>query len=363
MDEQALAAAAAAGSHEAFCSLVDPLRRELHLFCYRMLGSFHDAEDVVQEAHLKAWRAIGSFDGRAPFRSWMYRVTINATRDAMRAKRRRVLPQDLGMPRSPEEGLGDQRADIDWLEPYPEALLESVDPLAQVELRESIRLAFIRALQLLPPKQRAVLLLREVLGWSADGVAVALDTSVPAVNSALQRARKTMEGARNQSISNASRLDDAGARMATRYIAAWEAGDIDGIVAMLTEDATHAMPPWSAWFVGREALRTLYASYPIWSGGPGPGFFRILPIRLNGTLGFAEYCREERDAPYRALALTVATLDPSGRFIVDKVSFVTPDLFEPCGLPPVLTEAEVAVQQDAIGGRSRGFTGEQATRS
>jgi RNA polymerase sigma factor (sigma-70 family) len=118
VNERALAVAAAAGSHEAFRALVDPLRRELHLFCYRMLGSFHDAEDVVQEAHLKAWRAIGSFDGRAPFRTWMYRVALNTTRDAMRARRRRVLPQDLGAPRNPEEGLGEQRADIDWLEPF-----------------------------------------------------------------------------------------------------------------------------------------------------------------------------------------------------------------------------------------------------
>jgi RNA polymerase sigma-70 factor (ECF subfamily) len=343
VNERALAVAAAAGSHEAFRALVDPLRRELHLFCYRMLGSFHDAEDVVQEAHLKAWRAIGSFDGRGPFRTWLYRVALNATRDTMRARRRRVLPQDLGAPRNPEEGLGEQRADIDWLEPYPEALLDAGDPLAQVELRESIRLAFVRALQLLPPKQRAVLLFRQVLGWSAADVAVALDTSVPAVNSALQRARATLEKTPDHRRSSTSRLDADGSRMVAKYVAAWEAGDIDGIVAMLTEDATHAMPPWSSWFVGREVLRTLYAGYPIWGGNPGPGFFRILPIALNGALGFAEYCREARDVPYKALALTVATLDRSGDFIVDKVSFVTPDLFEPFGLPPMVAGAQVAV--------------------
>ncbi len=191
-DEGALVAAAAAGNHEAFGKLVEPMARELHLFCYRMLGSFHDAEDVLQDARLKAWRALGGFDRRASFRTWMYRLVTNTALDALRSRRRRVLPQDLDGPRDPDLGLGEQRHDIPWLEPYPGSLLASSDPAGAAELRESVRLAFVRALQLLPPRQRAVLILRDVLDWSAAEVASAVDTSVAAVNSALQRARATV---------------------------------------------------------------------------------------------------------------------------------------------------------------------------
>jgi RNA polymerase sigma-70 factor (ECF subfamily) len=342
-DEGALVAAAAAGDHEAFRRLVEPIGRELHRFCYRMLGSFHDAEDVLQEAQVKAWRGLERFDRRATFRTWMYRIVTNATLDAVRSRRRRVLPQDLGVARDPTLSLGDQRHDIAWLEPYPDALLASSDPDADAEARESVRLAFVRALQILPARQRAVLILRDVLDWSAVEVAAALDTSVAAINGALQRARATVAD-RNVADRYVERseaaerdgLDARKAEMAVRYVTAWEAGDIDAIVSMLTEDAIHAMPPWAAWFVGPEALRTVYSSYGIWGDRPGPGLFRILPAALNGELGFAEYCRDAPNGPYRALALTVTTLNPAGTHIAEKVSFVRPDLFASMGFPEVL---------------------------
>jgi RNA polymerase sigma-70 factor (ECF subfamily) len=336
-DESALVAAAAAGNHEAFRRLIEPLGRELHLFCYRMLGSFHDAEDVLQEARLKAWRGLERFDRRASFRTWIYRVVANATFDALRSRRRRVLPQDLGPPRDTALGLGEQRHDIEWLEPCPDSLLATSDPETAAELRESVKLALVRAMQILPARQRATLILRDVLDWSAAEVAAALGTSVAAINSALQRARATVASSKVvRSDVLEGQLDSRKAEMAARYVTAWEAGDVDAIVSMLTEDATHAMPPFNAWFVGRDALRALYSAYEIWNGRPGPGVFRILPTSLNGELGFAEYCREEPTGTFNALALTVVSLDSGGTHITDKVSFVRSDLFTGMGFPPVL---------------------------
>jgi RNA polymerase sigma-70 factor (ECF subfamily) len=334
MGETALAAAAAAGDEEAFRRLVEPIRRDLHLLCYRLLGSFHDAEDVVQEAQVKAWRRLATFDGRASFRTWMFRVATNACLDALRTRRRRALPQDVGGVRDPAAGFGERREDIPWLEPYPDALLPDADPEAATELRESVRLAFVHALQFLPPRQRAVLILRDVLDWSAREVAAALGTSVAAVNSSLQRARETL--ARHtppRHGSSADARDRHRAELAARYVRAWEAGDIDGIVAMLTADAVQAMPPWSAWFVGRETLRRLYASYRSWGGRPGAGVFRMVPTALNGELGFAEYCRDQSDGVYRPLALTLVVPDASGTLIAEKVSFVSPELFPVLGFP------------------------------
>lgn len=328
-------AAAAAGDGDAFRRLIEPIRAELHLLCYRMLGSYHDAEDVLQDAQLKAWRRLDSYDGRASFRTWMYRVVTNACLDALRKRRRRVLPQDVDAARDPSLGLGDQRHDIPWLEPYPDGCLPGADPAAMAELRESVRLAFIRALQILPPRQRAVLIFRDVLDWTAAEAAAALDTSVAAVNSALQRARATAarHGAKADGMPEKEVRDRQRSEMADRYVRAWEAGDLDAIVSMLTVDAVHAMPPWPAWFVGRDALRTVYGGYEVWGASPGPGVFRILPTALNAELAFAEYCREKPDAPYRALALTVATLDPSGTHIAEKVSFVSPELMARLGFP------------------------------
>lgn len=334
-EETALVEAAARGDQEAFRRLVDPIGRELHLLSYRLLGSFEDAEDVWQDSQLKAWRRLDTYDRRASFRAWMYKIVTNTSLDALRRRRRRVLPQDVASRRDPAQGLGEQRLDIPWLDPYPDALLQNSDPEAALELRESIRLAFLRVLQFLPPRQRAVLILRDVLDWSASEVAAMLTMSVPAVNSALQRARATIakDGQGPSGMSERMQLDAKKAEMASRYVRAWEAGDIEAIVSMLTEDAIHSMPPWAAWFEGRDALRVVYRSYPVWEGQPGPGVFRMLPTALNGALGFAEYCRQKPHGPYEALAFTVVTLDRDGTRITEKVSFVRPELFARFGFP------------------------------
>ena len=331
----ALTAAAQAGDDRAFEQLAGPLKRELHLHCYRILGSFHDAEDAVQQVLLNAWRGLAKYDARASFRTWMYRIATNVSLDALRSRRRRVLPQDIGPARPAELGLGERRHDIPWLEPFPDGLLDAPDPHSFTELRESVRLAFVRALQVLPPRQRAVLILGDVLDWPAAEIGLALDTSTAAVNSLLQRARATVSRSRGEVIAAAD-LAAAKADMAARYVAAWEAGDIAAIVGMLTDDASHAMPPWPAWFVGRETLRAVYADYPIWGGQPGPGVFRILTAPLNGELGFVEYCRETHDQPFQALALTIALLDRTGTYITEKVSFVSADLVAAMGFPRTL---------------------------
>ncbi|MGE0352599.1 MAG: RNA polymerase subunit sigma-70 [Gemmatimonadales bacterium] len=333
-----LVEAAVHGDTDAFRQLVEPLHRELHLLCYRMLGSYHDAEDVLQNAQFKAWQGLRGFDGRARFRTWMVRVTTNACLDALRTRRRRVLPQDIGAARNPALGLGDQRHDLPWLEPFPDSRLPGADPAAAAELRESVHLAFVWALQILPPRQRATLILRDVLDWSARGVAAALGTSVAAVNSSLQRARATL-ARRPAGADLASRRSGYGTgldELAARYVRAWETGDMDAIVSMLAADAIHAMPPWPAWFAGRDSLRELYAQYPVWRGHPGPGVFRMVPTALNGGLAFAEYCRQQAEGPYHALALTVVTPDPSGTEIVEKISFVSADLLTRLGYPSVL---------------------------
>lgn len=336
--EGVLAAAAASGDHEAFRKLVEPIYRELHLFCYQMLGSVEDAEDVLQEAQIKAWRAIDRFEQRSSFRTWLYRIVTNASLDALRSRRRRLLPPDLGPPSDPTLGLGEPIHGAVWLEPYIDALPVPSDPHAATELRESVRLAFVRALQLLPPRQRAALILRDVLDWSSAEVASTLDTSIPAVNSALQRARATVSSSHAPGSSSLKPYgcDTSTAAIAARYVAAWESGDMDAIVAMLADDIVQAMPPWPGWYVGREALRTLYSGYEIWNGQPGPGVFRVVPVSLNGDLAFAEYVRSVPDGPYRALALTVVTLSSDGSHIMEKVSFVRTDLLTRLGLPASL---------------------------
>jgi RNA polymerase sigma-70 factor (ECF subfamily) len=337
--EMGLVAAAAAGDHDAFRLLVEPIRRELHLMSYRMLGSFHDAEDVLQDAQLKAWRGLNAYDGRASFRTWMFKVVMNTSLDALRTRRRRVLPQDVSSIRDPALGLGEQRLDIAWLEPYPDSLMPMTNPEAAIELRESVRLAFVRALQILPPRQRAVLILRDVFDWTASEVADALETSVASVNSALQRARATVAPrAGAERTAGESALDAKKAEMAARYVQAWEAGDIDAVVSMLTADAVHAMPPWASWFAGPEALRVLYAGYDIWNGRPRPGVFRILPTALNGELAFAEYARERPDGPYAPVAFTIVILNGDRTRVAQKVSFVQPDLVVRMGFPPTLLD-------------------------
>src|SRR5919108_6234549 len=256
--ERELLEAARGGDEDAYGRLVETYRSELHAHCYRMLGSVHDAEDALQDAMLRAWRGLPKFEGRSSFRSWLYRVATNCCLDVISKRPKRVLPIDYGPSRDPHDGPALPLAESVWVEPYPDETLGLEDgyaaPEARYEQRESVELAFIAALQHLPANQRAVLILREVLGFSAKEAAETLDTTTASVNSALQRARAAVdERLPEQSQQETLRsLGDDGVRSVVQsYVDAFDRGDIDGVVAMLTEDASFAMPPLRTWYAGR----------------------------------------------------------------------------------------------------------------
>ena len=333
--EAELIAAASRGDENAFRQLVEPLSRQVLLFCYRMLGSFQDAEDAAQEASLKAWRRLETFDGRSTFSTWLHRIATNTCLDLLKSRKRRVLPQDLAAPIVSEthpSQWGEPAFDLPWLEPFPDAMLPWSDPAAAADRRESIGLAFIRALQLLPARQRAALILSDVLDWSAAEVATALETTVPAVTSALQRARATTS--RHASAGSIAidelRLGEHERRIATKFVDAWEQGDIEGILGLLTDDAIQTMPPMLAWFQGTEALRSAYACG--WNSNPRPGVYRAVPLRMNGQLAWAFYYRPSGQGRFKALDVVVATLTDDGRLIRELTAFVNPKLFPRYGL-------------------------------
>jgi RNA polymerase sigma-70 factor (TIGR02960 family) len=308
---ESLVALARAGDERAFARLIEPHRAELHRHCYRMLGSLHDAEDALQESLVRAWNGLGGFAGTGPIRPWLFRIATNRCLTLLDGRKRRELPTDL----SPGAPL----SEVAWLEPYPE------DPQAGAERRESVALAFVAAVQHLAPQQRAVLLLREVLGFSAAEVAQQLGTSVPAVNSALQRARKVLA---RRSPRPRPTADDRVNELAGRYAAAWHAADVDAIVAMLAEDATFSMPPLAEWFRGSADIREFLLA------GPLQHRWRLLPCRANGQLAFGTYLWDERLGAYRFGALDVMTID--GDRFTEVVAFLSWDLWEPFGLPPVV---------------------------
>ena len=242
--ERELLEAARGGDEDAFGRLVEPHRGELHAHCYRMLGSVHDAEDALQEALLRAWRGLPRFEGRSSLRSWLYRIATNTCLDAIAKRPKRVLPVDYGPPTDPHDGPGEPLVESVWVEPYPDETLGVEDgfaaPEARYEQREGVELAFIAALQHLPANQRAVLILREVLGFSAKEVAETLETTTASVNSALQRARKTVDERmpeQSQQATLRSLGDDGVREIVEGYVDAWERGDVDAVVAMLAEDA------------------------------------------------------------------------------------------------------------------------------
>jgi RNA polymerase sigma-70 factor (ECF subfamily) len=329
-----LLAAAREGDEHAFGCLIEPHRSELHAHCYRMLGSLHDAEDALQDALLRAWRGLHTLERRSSLRAWLYRIATNVCLDVVARRPKRVLPVDYGAP-NPDGDPGEPVAGPVWLEPYPDELLEEgayAAPDARYEQREAVELAFVAALQHLPPRQRAVLVLREVLGFSAREVGECLDTSEVSVNSALQRARQTVdrrlpETTQQQTLRT---LGDERVRgLVERFVVALENGDVDGVLATLTEDATFTMPPYAAWYHGRDRVGESW----LMPGGPPPRL-RYLPTAANGQPAVGTYRRDPLSGVYRAIALDVLTL--RGESISDITAFRTPEVLARFGLPAEL---------------------------
>lgn len=315
--------AARDGDEQAFGRLVEPRRGELQAHCYRMLGSVQDAEDAMQDAMLRAWRGLSGLDDPKALRAWLYRIATNACLDAIGKRPKRVLPIDYGPAADPHEPPGKPAVESVWIEPYPDETLEVDDglagPEARYEQREAMELAFVAALQLLPANQRAVLIMREVLGFSAKETAEALDTTVASVNSALQRARKTIDDKlpeQSQQTTLRQLGDDRVKEIIDGYVEAWQRGDVDAVVAMLTEDACFSMPPMSTWFHGREGIATWMRNSPL------SGDFRWKPLltRANGQPTLAFYSWDPEQEAYVPFALNVLTLD--GEEISDVTAFI-----------------------------------------
>ncbi len=320
---------------EDFPRLADPFRRELLAHCYRMLGSVHDAEDQVQETYLRAWRAYDSFEGRSSMRTWLHRIATNTCLDALESRSRRPLPTGLGAANADPLGVLDERAEVPWLEPVADDLVgadaaEGADPASVVTARESVRLAFVAALQHLPPRQRAVLLLREVLRWRAAEVAELLGTSVASVNSALQRARAQLARLAPSEGSVSEPETAAQRELLDRYMAAFEAKDVQAIVSLFTQDAVWEMPPFTGWFQGPEDIGLLVKTHC-----PGdPGGMRLIPAALNGQPSFAMYLRAEPGQDFLPFQLHVVELD--GDTVSHVTAFLDVSLFARFGLPPSL---------------------------
>jgi RNA polymerase sigma-70 factor, ECF subfamily len=261
-------------------------RHELTAYCYRMLGSAFEAEDAVQETLVRAWRAIERFEGRAALRSWLYRIATNVCLDMLAGRKRRAMPMDLGPAGRVEDGLAPPLPAREWIEPVPDARVvpDTADPAEVAVVRESVRLAFVAALQHLPPRQRAVLILREVLRWKADEVASLLETSVPSVNSALQRARATLATRSVTDAEVAEPRDDEQRRLLARYVDAFERYDMDALTAVLHEDATQSMPPFALWLTGPDEIAR-------WMLGPGAACrgSKLVPLVANGLPAFGQY--------------------------------------------------------------------------
>lgn len=338
--EDDLVAAARAGDEEAFRRLAEPYVRELHLHCYRMLGSLHDAEDVLQEVMLRAWRHLRSFDGRGSFRGWLYRIATNTCLSAAARTRRFPAPAGEPLAVSPPPSNAPE-VEVVPLEPYPDLLLDQLEAsadsaAARYDLGESVQLAFLAAIQLLPPRQRAVLLLRDVLDWSASEVAELLDASVASVNSALQRARATLARQREAGRLHRDReapSSDVERSLLDRYLAAWNAVDIEGLVALLKEDALLTMPPFPLAYRGRAAIAQFFATVP---AGGALDRIRLLPTRANRQPALAAYVQDAQDAHYEAYGLMVLTLD--GDAIAEITGFADATLFPHFGLPDRLAD-------------------------
>ena len=304
---------------------LDQYRRELTGYCYRMLGSGFEAEDAVQETMVRAWKAMDSFEGRSAVRSWLYRIATNVCLDMLRSRQRRARPMDLGPSGTADASLGAPLPEATWVQPIPDdrVLPEDGDPAELAAARETIRLAFVTALQHLPARQRAVLILREVLKWRASEVAELLDTTVPSVNSALQRARATLAA---RDVATTTKAPDADQQaLIARYVDAFERYDVSELVTLLREDAIMSMPPFPLWLRGPDQIARFFLGQGIGCKGS-----KLVATSANGSVAFGSY-KPAEDGTRRPWAIQV--IEVSGDRIVGHHNFLGPELFSVFGLP------------------------------
>ncbi|HEY2652713.1 MAG TPA: sigma-70 family RNA polymerase sigma factor [Solirubrobacteraceae bacterium] len=310
---------------------LEQYRRELTGYCYRMLGSPFEAEDAVQETMLRAWRGLDRFEGRAALRSWLYRIATNVCMDALDGRNRRARPMDLGPSREPVEANLNALPEVTWIEPIPFGLVAPEDPARVAEERETLRLAFVAALQHLPPRQRAALILVEVLRWKASEAAELLETSTASINSALQRARATLEASGAAATDRVPEMDAEQRDLLARYVEAFEAYDIDLLTAVIREDAIQSMPPFDMWLEGREDIFS-------WFFGPGIGCkgSRLIPVdSANGAPTWGQYKPSESGEGHEPWAICAVQVAEGG--ISELTFFLDTDrLFPLFGLPPRL---------------------------
>jgi RNA polymerase sigma-70 factor (ECF subfamily) len=338
-------AAARRGSSREFSELAEPYRRELQVHCYRILGSLHDAEDMVQETMLRAWKRLDTYEGRASFRAWLYKIATNVCLDLLDQRRRRakrLLPNYLFSPADPHKPVEPPATEILWLEPLPDEWLadpSAANPETRYSTHESISLAFLIALQILPPRQRAALILKDVLDWPASDIADLLDTTTSSVNSALHRARVTLaknyQGQKPQSIVDGS--DEQTRKTLEKYVHAWQTADVNGLVALLKKDATLSMPPSPSWYAGRKNIGMFAGNILFANDGMFPGLasgrWKLLAIRANGQPGAAVYQRME-NGEYHSFGVHVLTCDKGQ---ISQIScFIDPSLPTRFGLPEIV---------------------------
>jgi RNA polymerase sigma-70 factor (ECF subfamily) len=339
-DERVLLDAATAGDEDAFARLVEPFRAQLRAHCYRMLGSIQDAEDALQDTLLRAWRGLGRLEARSSLRAWLYTIATNASLRMIERRPKRVLPIDYAPAADPHGHPAEALTEPVWLEPYPDDALglaaELLGPDALYEQRESIELAFTAALQHLPARQRAVLILRDVLGFSARETAEILQTTPVSVDSALQRAHRTIDErapAQSQQATLRTLSHSELRELVRRFADAWERHDVEGLVALLADDGRMTMPPQPSWYQGRDAIATFLGRFPL---APDRRF-RLLPISANGQPALAGYIWDERTSAFEPESIIVLTLRRD--FIEEITAFRTPELFPLFGLPEQLPTA------------------------
>jgi RNA polymerase sigma-70 factor (ECF subfamily) len=307
VDEVTYLNAARSGDQEAFTQLVEPYQKQLFVHCYRILGSFEDAEDILQETLVRVWKHLDSFEGRSSLRSWLYKIATNTSLDALDSRKARGLPKELYAKGDPTQPLPPPTQEVNWVEPIPDEWIDgqpNIYPEARYEIRESITLAFIAALQKLPGRQRAVLILCDVMSWSSNEAGEILDMTTAAVNSALQRARETLKQTDRKTIP--TRLNEQLSALLKQYVAAWETADSAALIAVLREDVALTMPPIPVWFGGRVDVKMFLDEFLFKSANPFK--VKLEAIHANGSPAFAVY-QMHASGVYRAAAIHILTIE------------------------------------------------------